>query len=219
MRLVIISDTHGKTYGSFGKYEIPDGDVLIHCGDACIKGTEKELVSFRKWFNSFPHKNKIFCAGNHDFICQDRPKDIIKDIMEPSIYLQDEEIIIDGIKFYGSPWQPEFFNWAFNMPRDELHSIWELIPDDVNVLITHGPPKGIADETRDMIDPTKFVHVGCSALMKEIFSGRLNSLKVHCFGHIHSGYGTYVNNGIKFVNAASCNEKYLPKNSPIIVDI
>jgi hypothetical protein len=126
-------------------------------------------------------------------------------------YLEDSGIEIAGVKFWGSPWQPEFYDWAFNLPRGQaLADKWALIPDDIDVLITHGPPLGILDQviTGD--------HVGCADLLEAV---QLIKPKVHIFGHIHEGYGRIEQNGTVFINASVCTARYRPINPPIVVEV
>src|SRR5271156_4214435 len=153
-RLVFISDTHNLQ----DKITIPDGDILIHAGDLTMGGRPAEIAKAGQWLRSLLHPYKIVIAGNHDWLFQKRPmqaKALIseeptvegRDILDPSIvYLQDSAVEVMGLKFYGSPWQPFFYDWAFNVTRGQLHKYWDLIPSGLDVLITHGPPKGILDQ-------------------------------------------------------------------------
>jgi predicted phosphohydrolase len=142
LRLVLISDTHNQ----HRNIRIPDGDVLIHAGDATGSGEFKEITSFLCWLDEQPHRHKILIAGNHDY-CFERDHDISQMLLleHPGItYLQDSGCEIDGMTLWGSPWQPWFMNWAFNLPRrgDRIREMWNQIPINVDVLITHGPPHG-----------------------------------------------------------------------------
>src|SRR5690606_26824204 len=134
MKLVHISDTHQE------RMYVPNGDILIHSGDATSLGTVPEILKFKNWFNALPHKHKLFVPGNHDWLFQ-KNESLAREIMENTIVLIDEEITIDGVKFYGTPWTPMFFNWAFMKDDLELMDVFQNIPEDINVLITHGPPK------------------------------------------------------------------------------
>jgi hypothetical protein len=153
----------------------------------------------------------VFIAGNHELSFDYKSTwvvDAIKSLPTNVHYLEDSEIIIDDIKFYGSPWQPEFFDWAFNLPRGKkLEEKWEMIPNDTDVLITHGPPMYILDYTlRDMIN------VGCLALYNKVIQIKP---KLHVFGHIHEGYGIKEQDGTMFVNASSATAQYELINKPI----
>jgi len=116
LRCVAISDTHNY----HGQIDVPDGDVIIHSGDATGRGYLHEVEEFARWFGELPHAHKIFVSGNHDFLFEKKPGEA-RDVIERRgiHYLQDGEIIIEGIKFYGSPWQPRFYDWAFNLDRGE----------------------------------------------------------------------------------------------------
>lgn len=199
MKLVMISDTHEKR-----PTDIPDGDVLIHAGDFTMSGRLKYLSEELTWFKSLPHRHKIWVAGNHDWACQhfmtEKHEDLLREASAPAIYLRDSGVTIDGRFFYGSPWQPWFCDWAFNLQRGaEIKKKWDIIPNDVDVLITHGPPKHILDWVgRDA--------AGCEELAKAV-NGRVMP-KVHVFGHIHGAYG-YRNYGrTHYFNASMVNEGY-----------
>jgi len=217
MKIIFISDTH--TLHSQMLNEIPEGDVLVHCGDVSGRGVGSEIQDFLAWFSSLPHKNKIFIAGNHDFGFQYRDhvlQKTLESLKERNIhYLEDSGIEIEGVKFWGSPWTPPFYNWAFMLNEDEIKEKWEMIPRDTNVLITHGPPLGILD-----LVVYGQENVGCPALMEEIV--KLKDLKVHAFGHIHEEYGTAMGlgeNGPIFINASTCTLRYKPWNKPIVIEI
>lgn len=222
MRIVCISDTH-LTHTK-QDVPIPDGDILIHSGDATFMGREHEILQFAKWFNALPHKHKIFISGNHDFLFErnkDRAIAILRgtasDLWDkppenPCIYLQDSEVTVEGLRIYGSPWQPWFYDWAFNLQRGaEIKAKWDLIPDGIDILVTHGPPYGYGD-----IVPSG-EKVGCVDLMDAI---KRIKPKIHVCGHIHLSYGVYQTDvGTKIVNASICDEAYTPANRPIVVDL
>ncbi len=202
MKCVVISDTHGM----YPDLEIPPGDVFIHAGDILGRGKLSELVEFNDWLGTLPHTHKIVIAGNHDWCFQTNEGES-RLILTNAVYLRDELIEIDGVKFYGSPWQPFFFNWAFNLSRGAaLKDKWDLIPASVDVLITHGPAIGILDQTMDGSN------VGCEELMMAI---RRVKPKYHLFGHIHESYGVAQLNGCTHVNASIATERYIPTNKPI----
>ena len=199
------------------KYDLPEGRVLVYGGDICGSGTVEEVESFNLFLQENAHKyDKIFViAGNHDWCFQTEPDKAIealtKDLTDKVIYLKDEEYVYEGVKLYGSPYQPEFCSWAFNVKRGPLlAAIWSQIPEDVDVLITHGPPAKILDFT--LYDRE---HAGCVDLMNRIVEIRP---KVHCFGHIHEGYGTHFDGQTWYLNCSVCTLGYVPKNAPHIMD-
>jgi Icc-related predicted phosphoesterase len=218
VRLCIISDTHGlhdiieKKFG-----ELPDADILIHAGDVSNIGEPWDIERFLNWFSSRPHKTKVFTVGNHDFFFETNRyicDKMIKEVQEKGWdlhYLQDEGKEIMGLKFWGSPQTPPFFNWAFNMKDEHRAMLYETIPDDVDILITHGPPKDILD-----LSIYNNEHVGCPYLRTNVF--RVKPI-VHIMGHIHHSYGVKVENDIMFINASTLNERYQVANKPIVVNI
>ncbi|HBR56581.1 MAG TPA: metallophosphoesterase [Blastocatellia bacterium] len=214
MKIVCISDTHN--YGE--QISVPDGDLLIHAGDATFNGTIEEIARFNHWFSSLPHKHKVFVAGNHDWLFE-RQNSLARSLLDPQItYLQDSAAVIEGVKIYGSPWQPRFYEWAFNLARGpEIAEKWRMIPDDVDILITHGPPNGILDAVSRKWG---IENTGCEELRKRVEEiSALGRLKLHVFGHIHCGYGVDNRFGIKFVNASTCDDAYSAVNKPITVEI
>ena len=209
MLITCISDTHHR----HNKVIIPKCDVLVHAGDLTNKGSLNDVRDFARWLRKQPATHKIVVAGNHDFCFQNDSKAARKALGDSCIYLQDEEIIIDNIKFYGMPWSVSFGNWAFGLPRGskEMYDVCKKIPDNTNVLITHGPPNKILDQTY-FGD-----YAGCQTLIKKIYN--LEHLKAHIFGHIHEGYSVENNHGIQFVNASTCTLAYQPTNRPIIIEV
>jgi Icc-related predicted phosphoesterase len=215
MRIIAISDTHDR----HDKIVIPDGDVIIHAGDATTRGTESQITSFLDWYAKLPHKYKILVAGNHDWLFQRDPwltrtmcwdRDII--------LLDDTSVHLEGVKFHGSPWSPTFFNWAFNADRGaDIKVHWDLIQDDTDVLITHGPVYGILDEvvrvSGTSYDPPRLV--GCEELLLAVKRVKPD---LHICGHIHCGHGEKHIDGTSFYNASICDEMYYPSNPVTIID-
>src|ERR1700689_4725843 len=123
MRLVLMSDSH--TYHD--QVEVPDGDILIHCGDATFGGERKEIVEFNRWLGKLPHPNKLFVAGNHDFMFEEN-ESLAKEYLFNAIYLKDSMVDINGIKIWGTPWVHKFFDWAFMLPEEGLKIMFDKIP-------------------------------------------------------------------------------------------
>ena len=203
MRLVLISDTHNQQ----DALALPAGDVLIHAGDFTIRGTKPEVARFGEWLMRQPHPHKIVVAGNHDFLFEREPQIARSLLPLDAHYLRDSEITLGGLRFWGSPWQPWFFDWAFNLRRGPaLAAKWALIPDGIDVLITHSPPLGTADRNANGED------VGCADLAEAM---RRLKPRLSVFGHIHEGYGVHGNK----VNAAMCDEHDRMVHRPIVVDL
>ncbi|MFO0823795.1 MAG: metallophosphatase domain-containing protein [Gemmataceae bacterium] len=202
MRIVCISDTHARHQFTI----VHDGDVLVHAGDITRRGSLEDVEAFDRWLGTLPHKHKMIICGNHDFCFQERAAEARARITN-AIYLEDSGCEIDGVSFYGSPWQPYFGGWAFNLPRgEELAKVWAKIPLGVDVLITHGPPAGILDRTwaGDL--------AGCQDLLERV---RVVKPQLHVFGHIHEAAGRSDHDGIIFVNASVANDPA----SAIVVDL
>lgn len=217
MKLVVISDTHTQHM----KLAIPDGDVLIHCGDATMRGSMEEVSGFAEWFMSLPHKLKLFTPGNHDALFQSH-RALSESMLAGVEILSDRAFRYGGLLFYGSPWTRKFMNWSFMADEAKLARYFELIPEQqqVDVLITHGPPHGVLDG-----NPVTIIgHPGASVTERsgsEALGDRVMRIKprIHVFGHIHSGYGTVGNPATTFYNAAICNDAYEPVNAPHVIEI
>ena len=205
-KIVFISDTH--TYHD--EVKIPEGDILIHCGDFSSSGRIEEIARFNFWLSKLPHKTKIVVAGNHDRLFETN-RSLAESLLTSAIYLQDSEIIIDDIHIYASPWQPAFCNWAFNLQRGkEIKKKWDLIPDRVDILVTHCPPYGILDQ----ITPKVSTNLGCEELYNKVI---VLKPKIHAFGHIHGSYGKKKIKETTYINASNCTEEYDPINKPITI--
>ncbi|XP_033629823.1 metallophosphoesterase MPPED2-like isoform X1 [Asterias rubens] len=233
VRFVCISDTHNQAARLLPT--IPDGDVLIHGGDFTNVGSLKEIKQFNDFMGKLPHRHKIVIAGNHEVTfdrqlmteqnshvfmsfataLQEVKQEDWKHIpshLTNCTYLEDAEVNIMGFRIYGSPWQPEFCDWAFNLPRGKpLLDKWNLIPTGIDILVTHGPPLGHGDLT------TSKERAGCVELLTSI-QRRLKP-KYHIFGHIHEGYGVTTDNTTTFINASICTVNYSPSNHPIVFDL
>lgn len=220
MKIVLISDTHGL----HDSIPIPPGDLLIHAGDLSGSGTQSEIAAAAKWLGSLPHRHKIAIAGNHDWLFERQPTLATALLRSAGVsYLQDSGTNVDGLSIYGSPWQPEFMHWAFNVPRGQLARYWTHIPAGLDILITHGPPLGILDQRvppgmrrpAPWEDEEPFAgsnHIGDEELFVAV---ERTKPRVHVFGHIHSGYGKTQNRHTAFYNAALCDEDYEPNNQPL----
>jgi predicted phosphohydrolase len=221
LKVSLISDTHTKHH--LCENDLPGGDILIHAGDFMNSGYDKtDATEFFDWFDKIDNYDaKIFIAGNHDRWMQDEPEEAqgILTGYKTIDYLQDEQVTLyydgpngdspeDNVRIYGSPWQPEFYNWAFNLIRnsEEMKAKWDAIPDNTDILITHGPPFGHLD-----IPGGHTIRVGCDLLRYRVDEIKP---KIHVFGHIHGSWGHYYDGHTHFFNASVLNERYLYTNLP-----
>lgn len=204
MKFVTIADTHGK----HSSLRLPPGDAIIHAGDISMKGDKEEVVDFLKWFDNQDFEHKILIAGNHDFFFERESDEHIQELLPKNVvYLKDSLTTINGLKIWGSPITPWFFNWAFNRHRgDPIKRHWDLIPTDTDILITHGPIFRTLDAN------SEGQHVGCKDLFNKVQEIKP---KVHICGHIHESYGSIEKSGIKFINASVLNADYELTNIPI----
>lgn len=204
MRILHISDTHGFHQGIS---DFDGIDVIVHSGDCSnykdVARNSVEVFDFLEWYADVPVKHKIYVAGNHDTSIERRfyTKEHFSD--RGITYLEHEGIEIYGLYFFGSPYTPTFNEWSFMKARDKINRVWESMPDEIDVLITHGPPKGVRDLTQEMDGELK--QCGDSALMKWVYK---HEPKVHMFGHIHDmkginnqGIGRYSKSPTTFSNA------------------
>ena len=221
VKLVCISDTHTM----HSQIKIPEGDIILHAGDVSYKGTKAEIKEFLEWYEQLNFKHKILIAGNHDWGFEESPNFFEAMCKGYGIkYLKDSGVKLEGIKFWGSPVQPAFCDWAFNRARNEftannefavtdnginmdygydlIKPHWDMIPDDTDVLITHGPPHGILDQT-----VRGKLNVGCEDLLEAVYRVKP---KLHVFGHIHEVKGRKEYDGITFINASSVDLRYNP---------
>jgi Icc-related predicted phosphoesterase len=218
MIITFISDTHTKHNQITA--DLPGGDLLIHAGDISSMGYSHEIDNFCKWFNKLDnYTTKIFIAGNHDWGFQNEPAEskMISANYQGITYLQDDSIKIgpsydESVNVYGSPWQPEFCNWAFNLQKngEELQHVWGKIPEDTDILITHGPAFG----RLDTVEGRRNENLGCELLAERI---KVVKPKIHVCGHIHSGYGYLFDGDTHFFNAAVLNERYSYTQKPMTI--
>lgn len=187
---------------------LPEGDILIHSGDGLNRGTLQELVSLNLYFNGLKNQFKhiIYVPGNHDKIFETDPG-MARIILNNAEVLIDQEITLEGLKIYGSPYTKLFMNWSFMGAEPDLKRIFNKIPKDLDILITHGPPYSILDANREGI------LCGSQSLYDQVIKVQP---KIHVFGHIHESSGLLNFNKTHFVNAAVLNDSYKITNEPKI---
>ncbi len=211
MKIICISDTHGD----HESLKVPDGDVLVHAGDVTAHGSRSDYVAFVEWLSWQSHQHKLFIAGNHDLYLEKYPDEAATIAKEHGlVYLNDSGVEIDRVCFWGSPITPRFHDWAFMREEDEIDEHWKLIPENTDVLITHGPIWGVMDEV--VRSPEFTEHTGCPSLAKRV---KEIQPAFHIFGHIHEGFGKQEQDGTTFLNVSSMNMHYQMQNTPVSFDI
>lgn len=210
MKIIAISDVHNK----LSKIALPDGDLLIIAGDLTNLGKMEELIKFNDDVGLIKDKYKhgvLVIAGNHDFLLEEDyalAKSLIPNVAH---YLQESMVEIAGVKFFGSPTTPFYHGWAFNEERGpDIDEKWDLIPNGIDVLITHGPAAGVHDVS------SRGERMGCEDLMRAILRVKP---KLHVCGHNHAGFGIKSFMGTTYINASSSNEKYMITNPPIVIEL
>ncbi|KAK3112851.1 hypothetical protein LTR53_010429 [Teratosphaeriaceae sp. CCFEE 6253] len=212
---LILSDTHNFERAAADPatcplaHEMPKVDVLLHCGDLTQVGGISAYKKALRLLASFDAELKLVIAGNHDISLDgaywrthldedDEPEehDAAVAIMTGPLakeagvtYLTEGThrfTLRDGTTFsiFASPYQPDCGDWAFGYPRSEDH--FAGIPANLDIVMTHGPPAGYLDYI-----PDKAEGAGCASLAKAVQVARP---KLHCFGHIHEGYGHLLQN-------------------------
>jgi len=216
-----ISDLHG---------ELPDlegGDLLIIAGDITRSDKIKQWKAFFEWLEKQSYKMKVLVPGNHDGFLEDccsTEESRLIGVFEEDHGLEiliDSGVEFEGVKVWGSPWTPNLYDWHFMLPRGEkLKEKWDQIPQDTNILVTHGPPHAILDEASMGKNYKK--HCGCVDLREAV---QRVKPRLHVFGHVHESYGRKTEvwgpeifQSTQFVNCSLMNENYKYVNKPIRVD-
>ena len=207
MRICCTSDLHGFLP------DIPDCELLLLAGDynPHTEGQKWWMRdTFLPWLEGIAARGipVIGVAGNHDYIFEAKYRHLLCQL--PWTYLEDSGTEFRGLKIWGSPWQPRFYDWAFNLDEPELRQKWSLIPEDTDILVLHGPPMGFGD-TNDCHQ-----RIGSPGLTARILE--VQPKLVVC-GHNHRGYGQYAYSGGIVVNCALMNDSYRPTNQPVVIDL
>ena len=218
-------------HGMHDEIKIPKCDYLFIAGDITGNGSLIHLNRFSNWISDLKEdkiikEDVIVIAGNHDE-CLENPAfgSLAKTYLDNCIYLENRSyVLINGVTIFGSPYTPRFLNWFFMHDKDEMYGrVWQHVPEDTNIILSHGPAYGILDEVDNRYS-TEDRHVGCKGLRQRALE--LPNLKYVIHGHIHGGYGkehtvgTALHPGkIQFINCSICNEDYHPVNQPIIIEV
>ena len=208
MKFACMSDMHGHL-----PEPLPECDAVLIAGDICNHGAYTRQLAwldqdFRRWLNRI-NKPVFACAGNHDWPMYQVPQDVIR-LKLPWTYLQDEFAMFNGLKIYGTPWQKKFYDWAFNLDEHQLMGKWNLIPDDVDVIVCHSPPKYYGDRNQQG-----------EACGSESLTWRIEQIKpkLVVFGHIHCARGEWRNAHSILTNVSILNESYKMVHQPWVVEI
>lgn len=227
MKIAAISDIHNRQEKM---KPIEPVDLIIVAGDYTGQGLTSEVKNFHRWLNKQPAKHKLVVQGNHELYVESaftNAKATAQEECPDVIFVEHELVVIEGIKIFCSAWTPYFHRWAYNAHRslgeaqhDQLPFIkdkWDDIPMDIDVLVTHGPPRGILDQVYYVDGVTPRDRVGCDHLLEKLV--QIPTLKHHIFGHIHSSHGEMEFKGIKFYNVSICGETYYPDYEPTYFEV
>lgn len=209
-RIVCLSDTHSL----HEQVNVPEGDMLIHAGDFSNWGTLEDVVQFNAWLGTLKHRfpEGIYVTpGNHDLWVEKNQEEAVRLMTNATLMIQEVTATPSGLTIFASPYQPLFYDWAFQLPRGEaLSAKWALIPNGTDIVVTHGPPLGILDTNEN---DDRFGDADLADAIRRVRP------KLHVFGHAHHGHGFVTEHGVQFVNAAICTEDYKPTNAPVVIDL
>lgn len=230
-RIVAISDMHGRLEGLD-----PRGcEICVVAGDfsrqtgfgrrAMKEQRDWIRDEFFGWTCGFPDTTFVVMAGNHD-LCLDpamtsRYADEDWKIEWPANvkYLRDSGAEVSGLKFYGTPWVPIInYRWAFEAERGKLKTAFSAIPENVDVLVTHAPPRlpgYLGDVSLEFgVNSDRF---GSSELAEAIFEKKPRY--VFC-GHIHSGsHKPFAFGDTVVQNVSRVDESYEVAYEPAVVEV
>ncbi len=213
MKIVALSDMHGQLPET-----MPAADLVLIAGDitpVSNHGLDFQKTwldtTFRTWLKQIPARKIIGVAGNHDFIFERSPERVPDDL--PWTYLQDAGTTWQGLNIWGTPWQPWFFDWAFNGDPERLRKQWALIPQGTDILVVHGPPRGFGDGVPkgDYVE-----QCGCPYLLKRI---KEIQPRLVVFGHIHEGRGTWQIGPTQLANVTLLDVKYRAVYEPYVIEM
>lgn len=221
MNIIAVSDTHGDLeWVNWLIQKKIKSDILIHAGDATSQGGISSMARFfeatEKLIKKGVVNDIVFVPGNHELGFERQEKEYLERFSKENIHiLINNFVIIDGIKIWGSPVTPPFFNWAWNWRDEQREALWETIPEDTDIIVTHGPSYGIGDLVINQYHSTP-ERVGC-----KFMASRIKKLKpkAHIFGHIHCDHGMWDIDDTTYVNASIMSEEYKPANKPTFLTI
>jgi len=204
LKVVIISDTHN----AHRTLNLPDGDILIHCGDWTNFGRLEHTVDFNDWLGSLNYTHKFVVNGNHE--CSAPWNSQTKEFLTNASFLCQEKYSVPVSEFcpvhiYGTQ-----FSWPMKAERNPFY---DDIPNDVTILISHGPAAGYVDSGK-----------GCETLLQRCCElNKQGKLCLVLSGHIHMAHGVLQGTGslegVTFVNASICGHQRKAVHPPILVEI
>jgi predicted phosphodiesterase len=213
MKIIALSDQHGNLPS------LPACDLLLLAGDLTpVQNHDLYFQAawldgdFRSWLSRQPARHIIGIAGNHDLVFEHAPHLVPRDL--PWTYLQDSGTTWEGFKFWGTPWQPWFFDWAFNGSPEQLARQWALIPEDTDILVVHGPPHGYGDGVPGPRGSIR--RCGCPHLLERIQEIRPQLV---VFGHIHEGRGEWQLGPTRLANVTLLDAAYRPVYEPWSIEL
>ncbi len=211
--IVAMSDTHGRHHN----LQVPDGDVLIHAGDFCRYGSRDDVNEFAEWFEAFPHRWKIVISGNHDAAMEKYLGYGQAFTYRDITYLRgDWTLLKGGPKIWGGPWTPPFQSWHFMLEEGALAKKFATIPDDIDVLLTHGPPAGVLDVA--LLDNSFTGSTALADRVTQLLNNDFDKPLVHIFGHIHEMNGVLDQGKYRAYNVSICDFKYNPVNPCTVIE-
>ncbi len=212
----MIIDAVSDLHGFYPKLE--GGDLLIVAGDLTAKDTFEQHIDFKTWLHKQNYRKKIVIAGNHDNHFMGLPSDpyvfssfntATGEQLSYADYLCNSGTEFEGLKIWGTPHSLWFSRInpkcaAFTGSEEDLKKRYDLIPNDIDILVTHSPPYGILDQN------VQGEYCGSKSLLETIH--RINPSLV-VYGHIHEfGLRKKIENDILFVNSSFVDERYKPRN-------
>jgi Icc-related predicted phosphoesterase len=236
IRILHLSDTHGKHREIEEKFPLPDADIILYTGDFTNGSTDSEFIDFNMWCGELRSRFKhiVVIAGNHEYSHVDDLSSVFhREYLERRMtdngkmplhckVLEHETYVIDGLRIFGSPWVPWHTNGAverklndsvLDMARvinpETPDHFFDLIPPNIDILMTHGPPNKIFDSTGD-----GGRWGGSKELSKAIYRARP---KAHLFGHLHEQRGSWIRDGEGFTGGVEFKLE-AAETSPCVFD-
>jgi Icc-related predicted phosphoesterase len=203
VRVIVFGDTHEH----HRDVSVPDGNLLIHVGDITRNSfSPRAIQDFDAWLRHLPHQYKIVIPGNHDYGLADPAW---QKLITSAILLINNGVELMGLKIWGTPITPVDHGHFGGETAADRERQFRRIPDETNIIISHGPPHGILD-----CEPGGAIPQGCRELLRAV--KRINPL-LNAFGHIHGASGVVQSGKTLFVNAAVAGRNGYPVRKPRLI--